>query len=69
MDETKMPQFSELVEKQLSSDENSRELWRPIADEFNRGGGGPDAAKEYLDAEAQRLLERVEKFLGQVEGG
>ena len=66
MDETKMPQFSELVEKRLDADENSRELWRPIADEFNRGG--PDATKAYLDAEAQRLLERVEKLLGQVEG-
>ena len=67
MDETKTPQFSELVEKQLGSDENSRELWRPIADEFDRGG--PDAAKESLEAEAQRLLEHVEKLLGQVEGG
>ena len=67
MDETKMPQFSELVEKQLGSDENSRGLWRPIADGFNRAG--PDAAKGYLDDEAQRLLERVKKLLGQVEGG
>ncbi len=66
MDETK-PQFSEFVEKQLGADENSRELWRPIADEFNRGG--PDAAKGYLEAEAQRLLERVEKSFGQFEEG
>ena len=68
MDETKMPQFSELVEKQLlDADEKSRELWGPIADEFNRAG--PDAAKGYLDDEAQRLLKRVEKLLGQVEEG
>ena len=67
MDETKMPQFSELVEKRLDADENSRELWSPIADEFNRGG--PDAAKEYLEAEGQRLLEHIEKLLGQVEEG
>ncbi len=67
MDETRMPQFSELVEKQLGSDENSRELWRPIADEFNRDG--PDAAKEHLEAEARQLMERVEKLLGQVEEG
>ena len=67
MDEIKTPQFSELVEKQLGSDENSRELWRPIADEFNRDG--PDAAEKYLEAEARRLMERVEKFLGRVEEG
>ena len=67
MDETKMPQFSELVEKQLGSDENSRELWSRIADGFNRDG--PDTAKEYLDAGAKQLLEGVKKLLGQVEGG
>ena len=67
MSDTGEVRFSELVEKQLGSDENSRELWRPIADEFNRDG--PDAAKGYLEAEARRLMERVEKLLGQVEEG
>ena len=67
MDETKMPQFSELVEKQLGSDENSRELWRPIAAEFNRKG--PDAAKGYLEAQARQLVERVKNLLNQVEEG
>ena len=59
--------FSELVEKQLGSDEISRDLWRPIAQEFDRAG--PDAAKEYLEAEAQRLMEHVEKLLSQVKEG
>ena len=67
MSKTEDVLFSELVEKQLGSDENSRELWRPIADEFSRDG--PDAAKKYLEAEARRLMERVEKFLGRVEEG
>ena len=67
MDETKIPQFSELVGKQLGSDENPHELWRPIAQEFDRAG--PDAAKGYLEDEAQRLRERVKKLLDQVEGG
>ena len=60
-------QFSKLVGERLGSDENSRDLWNSIADEFNRDG--PDAAKEYLEAGARRLMERVEKLLGQVEEG
>jgi len=67
MDETRTPQFSELVEKQLGSDGNSRDLWRPIADVFNREG--PDAAKIHLEAERRQFLEHIERLLGQVEEG
>ena len=67
MSETGDIQFSELVGARLGSDENSRELWNSIADGFNRDG--PDAAKEYLEAEARLLIERVERLLGQVEKG
>ncbi len=57
--------FSELVAKRLSSEE-SQSLWIPVAQEFDRVGGGPDAAKKYLDAERQRLVNRVENLLSQV---
>ena len=57
-------QFSELVGRRLSSEE-SQSLWIPIAQELNRVGGGPDAAKEYLDAERQRLEERVKNLLAE----
>ena len=67
MDETKVPKFSELVEKQLGSDGNSRDLWRPIADVFNREG--PDAVKIHLEAERRQFLEHIERLLGQVEEG
>ena len=57
-------QFSELVGRRLSSEE-SQSLWIPVAQELDRVGGGPDAAKEYLDAERQRLEERVVNLLDQ----
>ncbi len=64
MAETQDTQFSELVARRLSSEE-SQSLWIPIAQELNRVGGGPDAAKEYLDAERQRLEERVKNLLAE----
>jgi len=64
MAESKDTQFSELVGRRLSSEE-SQSLWIPIAQELNRVGGGPDAAKEYLDAERQRLEERVKNLLAE----
>ena len=67
MSDTEGIRFSELVEKRLGSDKKSRELWRPIADEFNRAG--PDAAKEHLETAARQLRRHVEKFLDQVEEG
>ena len=64
MAESRDTQFSELVGRRLSSEE-SQSLWIPVAQELDRVGGGPDAAKEYLDAERQRLEERVENLLSQ----
>ena len=66
MSEIREPKFSELVGEQLAPEEQARNLWIPIAQEFDRDG--PDAAKEYLDAERQRLEERVQNLLDQVEG-
>lgn len=54
--------FSEAVRAKLS-DDAARELWEPVAQEFNRAG--PDAAREYLNAEMQRLREQVQKRLGE----
>ena len=64
MAESRDTRFSELVGRRLSSEE-SQSLWIPVAQELDRIGGGPDAAKEYLDAERQRLEERVENLLSQ----
>ena len=66
MSETQDPKFSELVGEQLASEEEARSLWMPVAQEFDRGG--PDASKEYLDAERQRLEEHILNLLDQVEG-
>lgn len=58
--------FTELVTRQLSSEEDAvRSLWTQIAEEFNRDG--PEAAHEYLDAERQRLEERVQNLLDEFE--
>ena len=60
--------FSELVARRLASaGEEVRSLWTPIAQEFDRVGGGPDAAKRYLDAQQQSLKERVENLLNLVD--
>lgn len=67
MAESRDTQFSELVGRRLSSEE-SQSLWIPVAQEIDRVGGGPDAAKGYLDAERQRLKERVENLLAQAKG-
>ena len=64
MAEARETQFSELVGKRLSSEE-SQSLWIPVAQELDREGGGPEAAKEYLDAQRQHLEERVENLLSQ----
>lgn len=64
MAESRDTKFSELVGRRLSSEE-SQSLRIPVAQELDRVGGGPDAAKEYLDAERQRLEQRVENLLSQ----
>ncbi len=68
MDKATEIQFSELVRKRLAAEEEHvRDLWIPIAEEFNRGG--PDAAQAYLEATLQQLEDRVQNLLKQVEEG
>lgn len=57
-------QFSRVVGERLSSEE-ARELWEPVAQEFDRNG--PDAAREFLNAEKQRLEEQVRRLLDEFE--
>ena len=58
--------FSELVGLAFSSDHPAaRTLWVPLAQQFDRDG--PDAVKEYLDAQRQQLADYVRKLLSQVE--
>ena len=58
--------FSELVGLRFSAEqEDARSLWVPLAQEFD--SSGPDGVKEYLAAERQRLVERVEKLVLEVE--
>ena len=57
--------FSDLVGGRLLAEEE-QSLWVPTAQEFDRADGGPDAAKEHLDAEHQHLQERVTDLLAQV---
>ena len=60
MKKTQSTRFSDSVEKRLASEE-ARELWGPTAQEFDREG--PDAAREYLVAERQRLEEQVQRLI------
>lgn len=57
--------FSEIVAARLHSGDG-RPLWIPVAQELDRADGGPDAAKEYLDAQRQGLVERVENLLSEL---
>ena len=56
--------FSEIVTQQLTPD--TRELWAPMADHFDREG--PEAVKTYLDAERDRLEGTVRSLLEQFKG-
>lgn len=59
--------FSELVRLSTSDDQDgARTLWVPLRNQFDREG--PDAAREYLLAQRQRLVEQVEKQLHQLDG-
>lgn len=51
--------FSQKVAQKLTPD--TRELWTPIADYFEREG--PEAVKTYLDAEKDRLEGNVRSLL------
>ena len=53
--------FRELVERALQSNEEPRSLWLPTSQEFDRSG--PEAAKQWLESERQRLEQRVENLL------
>jgi hypothetical protein len=53
--------FSQKVTQQLEPD--TRELWTPMADNFDREG--PEAVKTYLDAERDRLEGQVRNLLKQ----
>lgn len=59
--------FSQLVRLGTSAQQcGARTLWVPLRNQFDRDG--PDAAREYLLAQRQRLVDQVEKQLGQVDG-
>ena len=59
--------FSELVTMSFSSEqEDAQSLWVPLAQEFD--DSGPDAVSEYLAAQRQRLVERVQRLIAEVEG-
>ena len=67
MNKTQSTRFSESVEDRLASEEEARELWGPTAQEFDRDG--PDAAREYLVAEKQRLEEHVQRLINEFNRG
>ena len=56
--------FSEMVTQQLTPD--TRELWAPMADYFDREG--PEAVKTYLDAEMELLEGNIRHLLEQFKG-
>ena len=53
--------FSQKVTQQLTPD--TRELWTPMADQFDREG--PEAVKTYLDAARDQLEDNVRSLLEQ----
>ena len=57
--------FSQKVTQQLTPD--TRELWTPMADHFDREG--PEAVKTYLDAERDRLEGNVRSLLERFKEG
>lgn len=66
MNQEKDLQFTELVRRQLLSDEEVvRSLWLPAAESFDRDG--PEAVNKVLEAEQQRLEERVRTLLSEFE--
>ena len=68
MSEQGSVRFSEVVARGLMSEgEEVRSLWTPIAQEFDRVEGGPDAAKRHLEAQQQSLRERVQDLLNRVD--
>ena len=56
-------QFWTEVERRLASE---RELWKPLVEELLRPDGGPDAVKVFLETEQQRLQQRIDDRLTEV---
>lgn len=50
------------------SDTVARELWAALRSDLVRQDGGPNAMKEYLDAEASRIKQIVEQAINKVAG-
>ena len=67
MSETESVRFSELVRERLASNESARELWQPVAQEFDRDG--PETAGEFLNAQQQQLKEQVQRLLNEFNQG
>lgn len=67
MSETESVRFSELVRERLASNEPARELWQPVAQEFDRNG--PESAGELLNAHQQQLEEQVQRLLNEFNQG
>lgn len=65
MPEERPNQFSASVGKLFSSDDDEiRDLWLSVAQQYD--SAGPDAAREHLTAERQRIEERIKRLLGQI---
>lgn len=59
-------QFTDLVLRSLPPSEPALlGLWRPIAEEFNRGG--PDVARQYLDDRQEQLQLAIQNLLSEFE--
>ena len=57
--------FGDLVASALPADRHgARTLWIPLGQQFE--SDGPDAVKEYLEAQRQQLVGDVEKLLSHV---
>lgn len=56
--------FTDLVASEFSADQHgARTLWTPLGHQFE---DGPEAVREYLEAQRQQLVDHVKKLLGQV---
>ena len=59
-------EFTEIVGQRLPPDEEAvKELWRPIAHEFDRDG--PEAAVIYLNAQREQLEQHTRRLLNEFE--
>ena len=57
--------FTDMVASEFSADQRgARTLWTPLGHQFD--GDGPEAVREYLEAQRQQLIAHVKKRLGHV---